>query len=128
MKAMKYIGLLLVAAILLLVLVAKFSIVVSRFECAGKVTSEGSSQPVSIFIKLEEVRWWVGLWSDLDASAWLEIPNEFFDYYPRVVEVGDQLVIFDSQKALQGNFSRLSKALALKIPRGLFEGTCKRVD
>lgn len=38
MKAMKYIGLLLVAAILLLVLVAKFSIVVSRFEYAGKVT------------------------------------------------------------------------------------------
>lgn len=128
MKLMKILGVFVVAAILLFVFVAKFSAVESRFQCPGEVSSKGGSRPVTVYLKLEEYRWWVGLWSGSDAALHLEIPNTAFDYFGHVKRVGDQYQVFDSQKNLKGNFSTLSKTLALNTSAGFFDGVCKKND
>jgi len=82
---------------------------------------------MSVFIKLTEYRSWVGFWSDSDGSVYLEVPNEWVEYYEHVEEAGDQLQIYRKypKKRLKGNFSKLSKALAVDLEsRGFFDGTC----
>ena len=128
MKALKYLGVLLAIGILLFLFVANFSISASSFECAGKATTEGDSQPLTVYIKLDEYRWWVGLWSDSDASLHMEIPNHFVNYFGHLIRVGEEYEIFDFNKRLQGNFSTLSKSLALSTPAGFFDGTCTRKE
>ena len=128
MKALKYLGALIAVVVLLFLFVAKFSSVATTFACVGKTTTEGASQPLTVYIKLEEYRWWVGLWSESDASLHVEIPNRFVDYFGHVLRVGDQYQIFDFSKSLKGNFSTLSKALALSTPAGFFDGTCTRKE
>lgn len=129
MKLLKVLGALVAAAVLLFVFVANFSSTESRFQCSGEISSAGNSQPTTVYIKLEKYRWWFGLWGDSDGAVWLEIPNMTFEYYPHTVEVGDQLQLFDSDKNLKGNFSTLSKAIAISIPvDGFFDGTCTRID
>ena len=68
------------------------------------------------------------MWSESDASLHMEIPNSFIDYFGHVVRVGDQYQIFDFNKNLKGNFSTLSKALALSAAAGFFDGTCTRKE
>ena len=128
MKAARYIGLLVLVALLLFVFVVNFSVVESRFECSGELSSDGSAIPATVYTRFEEYRWWVGLWSDSDGALWLEIPNQALDYFRRIAEVGDQLQIFDAQNALKGNFSTLSNRLALNTPLGFFDGPCRRID
>lgn len=126
MKLIKYLGALVVAALLLFVFVVNFSSVESHFQCSGKISSEAGSYPTTIYMKLAEYRWWVGLWGDSDGALWIEIPNKVVEYYGHVVEVGDQLQIFNSPKELKGNFSTLSKTLAISTPVGFFDGTCTK--
>jgi hypothetical protein len=121
MKLVKVFVPLAAGAILIFVVVAE-----SRYKCSGKVSSGGSSQPVTVYMKLEKYRWWVGLWSDSAGAVWLEIPNETVQYYEHTVEVGDQLQLFDSTKTPKGYFSTLSKTMAVSIPvSGFFDGTCE---
>jgi hypothetical protein len=132
MKLMKILGAIGVAALLLFISVAKFSIVEFRFQCPGEISSTDGSHPVTVYLKLEEYRWWVGLWSESDAAMHIEIPNTHIDYFGNVKKVGDQYQIFDSAKSLKGNFSTLSKTLAIQLPLKLktdfFDGTCKKSD
>jgi len=132
MKLMKILGAIGVAVLLLFVIVAKFSTVESRFQCPGEISSTDGIRPVTVYLKLEEYRWWVGLWSESDAAVHIEIPNTYIDYFGNVKKVGDQYQIFDSAKSLKGNFSTLSKTLAIQLPIKLktdfFDGTCKRSD
>jgi hypothetical protein len=132
MKLMKILGAIGVTVLLLLVFVAKFSTVESRFQCPGEISSTDGVRRVSIYLKLEEYRWWVGLWSESDAAVHIEIPNTYIDYFGNVKKVGDQYQIFDSAKSLKGNFSTLSKTLAIQLPlrqkTDFFDGTCKKID
>ena len=128
MKLMKYFGALAVTALLLFVFVANFSSVESRFQCSGEITSRGNSQRATIYMKLHEYRWWVDLWSDSDGSVWLEVPNSALEYFEHVVEVGDQLQIYDYQKNPRGYFSTLSKSLSITTQIWSFDGTCKKAD
>ena len=126
-KALKYIGLAFGGLLVLFLFVANFSATEKSFSCSGGITKENISQgSKTVYIKLTEYKPWVGLWSDSSGSVHLEIPNEWYDYFDHVEEVGDQLQIFDSypQKTIKGNFSTLSKALAIDTPFGLFEGNC----
>ena len=124
---MKYFGAVVIAALLLFLFVVNFSSVESRLQCSGEISSKGGSRPTTIYMKVAEYRWWVGLWGDSDGALWLEIPNELFEYYGHVIEVGDQLQIFDSEKKIRGNYSTLSKTLTISTPAGFFDGTCKRI-
>lgn len=128
MKLLKYFGSLTVAALLLFVIAANFSSVESRFQCSGEISSQGSSQRGTIFMKLLEYRWWVGLWGDSHGSVWVEIPNRALEYIERVVEAGSQLQFYDFQNIPKGHFSTLSKSLAITTPTWSFEGTCKKAE
>jgi hypothetical protein len=128
MKLLKYLGALVLVVVLLYTFLVKSSAVVSKFECSGGISSEGGSHPVTVYMQLEEYRWWVGLWSDSNGNLRIEIPNKTIQYYGHVVKAGSQLQIFYRQNDPRGNFSTLSKALALSTPNGFFDGTCKRVD
>jgi len=127
MKLLKYLGLLGLVVVLLFVVVANFSAVESCYECSGGISSEGGSRPITIYTKLEEYRWWIGLWGDSDGALYIEIPNKVVEYF-HVFEVGNQLQLFDDSKRLKGNFSTLSKTIAISTPFGFFDGTCKRND
>jgi len=124
MKLVKYLGSLLLIVIGLFLFVANFSSISSNYECLGEMSTGENKSSKTIYIVLEEYRWWVGLWSDSDGNLKLEIPNEHLDYYSQVVEVGNQLQIYDPPNEMKGHFSTLSKTLALKTPYGFFDGKC----
>jgi hypothetical protein len=128
MKLLKYLGAFLVAALGLFLFVVNFSAVETRFQCSGEISSQNNRQQATIFMKLHEYMWWVGLWSDSDGSVWLEVPNRALEYFERVVEVGDQLQIYDYQRNPKGYFSSLSKTLAITSSAWSFDGTCKKVE
>lgn len=132
MKIMKILGAIGVAVLLLFVFIVNFSAVESRFQCPGEISSTDGSRPITVYLKLEEYRWWVGLWGKSDAALHIEIPNTYVDYFGDVKKVGDQYVVFDSAKKIKGNFSTLSKTLAINLPlkrqTDFFDGTCKKSD
>lgn len=74
----------------------------------------------------------MGLWSESNAAVHIEVPNTYVDYFGHVKKVGDQYQIFDSGNKLKGNFSTLSKALAISLPLKLqtdfFDGNCTKSD
>lgn len=84
MKALKILGVIGSAVVLLFVFVANYSTVESRYKCLGEVSSTDGSHPETVYLKLEEYRWWVGLWSDSDAAIHAEIPNTSVDYFGNV--------------------------------------------
>lgn len=126
---MKILGGLLAFALLLFLVVVKFSTVEYRFECNGKISANGAAQPATVFLKLEKYRWWVGLWSDSIGSAWVEKPNQTISYFGHVTEAGDQLQLWDSfgsTSNFSGIFSTLSRTLGVSLGAfGVFEGACK---
>ena len=91
------------------------------------MSSHDESQQVTIYMKLDEYRWWVGLWGDSDGCVWLEVPNSFVAFFDRIDESGEHLHIYNNQKK-QGYFSTLSKALAITTPDWSFNGTCKKIE
>lgn len=117
---------------LLFIFVVNFSAVESRFQCPGEISSTDGSHPVTVYLKLDEYRWWVGLWSESDAAIHLEVPNTYVDYFGNVKKVGYQYQIWDSAKNLKGNFSTLSKTLAIQLPvklkTDIFDGTCTKIE
>lgn len=127
-RILKVLAALLVVLALLLVVVVKFSSIESRYECKGTIISHGITRPAVVYIKLNEYRWWVGLWGDSDGDLRLEVPNEIVDYFGHLKEVGDQLQIFDHDRNLVGSYSRLSGSLALKTGMGFIDGTCVRIE
>jgi hypothetical protein len=129
MFLLKLVGSIVIVAAALLVVVANFSGVESRFECVGTAKGNDAERRLTIFVKLVEYRWWVGLWSGSHGSLLLEIPNEYVGYYSHVRRVGDQLQIYlDAGGQLHGNFSTLSNILALDSrASGFFDGRCGRI-
>ena len=125
---MKYLGYFVLVVVLLCLFVANFSSTKSKFECSGELTSEGVSKSSTIYIQLEKYRWWVGFWSDSDGILYLEIPNVTVKYFENLVELGPQIQIRDDQNKIEGNFSSLSKVLALSTPSGFFDGACKSTN
>ena len=129
LAVLNYAAGLLLAAVLLFAFVVNFSAVESRFQCPGELTDTGGAKPVTAYIKLHRYRWWVGLWSNSEGDLRLEMPhpNTAYEYWPHIIQVGDQLQIYDFDKRAQGMFSTLSNAIAIKTYRGFFDGSCKPV-
>lgn len=131
-KQLKYIGLPIFALIALFLFIVNFSAVESNFRCSGEISLDGNTRSKTIYMKLTQYRPWVALWSDSNGAVSLEIPNEWVEYYGQVEKVGDQLQIFETypKKTLRGNFSLLSKTLAIDLesPFGFFDGLCIAAD
>lgn len=127
-RSLKYIGFAVLCLVVLFFFAANFSAAESNSQCSGEISFDGTTRPMTLYLKLTEYRPWVGLWSDSDGSITIEIPNEWVEYYGHIEEVGDQLQIYETypQKTLKGNLSMLSKALAVDLgsPFGFFDGTC----
>lgn len=128
MKALKYLGGVLAAAALLFLFLANFSSAASSYECVGQTRDEGGARPSTVFLQLEEYRWWVGLWSQSDGALYMEIPNSFVYHYIYLDKVGHQYQIYDTAKKFSGSFSTLSSAFAVSTSLGFFEGACKRKE
>src|SRR3990167_10017820 len=101
-KAYRYFGAIVVVMVALFLIVANFSAAESRLRCVGEISSDGSTEAATVFIRLSEYRWWVGLWSDSDGSLNLEIPNTLFESYVHLTKLNNQLVIYDTDKRLKG--------------------------
>lgn len=128
MKYTKYLAILLAVIALLFVIVVNFSSVTNKYECPGALSSsDGSKNPSTVYFVHEGYRWWVHLWSHSDGNIKLEIPNKTVEYYGHVVEVGTQIQIYDTPKDMKGNFSILSKTLAINTPFGFFDGKCEKI-
>lgn len=129
MKLWKYLGAFLVAALGLFLIVVNFSAVETRFQCSGELSSHGNSQKAILYMKLNEYRWWVGLWSDSVGDVTLEVQNRpLVDRFGNIEKNGDLFQIYDYEKRPQGYFSILSKTLAITTSRLSFDGTCKHVE
>lgn len=114
---------------MLWVVLVFFSSSESRWECLGKLTIIRNPEPATAFMKLEDYRWWVGLWSDSDGMAWIEIPGVANDVYTDVRWNGHNLLLKSGlYEGFGGNFSTLSNALSLQFPGGVFDGLCKPQD
>lgn len=114
-------------AAMLLIVVFFFSVSESRWECSGKLTVNGNSEPATAFMKLEDYRWWVGLWGDSDAMAWIEIPEVGSHVYTDTQWNGHSLLLNEPSE-IGGIFSTLSNALSFPISGGVFDGLCKPTD
>ena len=131
MKILKWLGSAILIVIIGLVVVVKYSSTTTVYECDGKQDYELEGQPRSylakMFLKLEEYRWWVHLWSESDGFLTVEIPDDTNEFYEGIQDSGDMLEVW-KDGTRQGLFSRLSMRLSLKNPNGYYSGTCKRVD
>lgn len=129
---MKKILLFLAAVLFCYLFLVKFSMVESRYECVGTLSSTDGDKPLTVYIKLGTYRWWVGLWSNSDGQVHTEIPNTHIGYFSNLKKVGDQYQIFDLDMNIKGNFSSLSNVLALQLPvvsmTDFFDGKCKKID
>ena len=84
MKAVKILGAIGGTVVLLSLFVANFSAVESHFRCPGEISSTDGSHPVTVYLKFEEYRWWVGLWSESDGAIHVDIPNAYVEYFGNV--------------------------------------------
>ncbi len=128
-KIFKYLGFLISALVLLFLFVVNFSQVETKFQCPGEMSYKDAAQSTTVYVRLEEYRWWVGLWSDSDASLYLEIPNSAVEYFEYIEKGGDNFFIYETYpaKKRKGIFSALSKALAIETSFGFFDGRCKEL-
>ncbi len=128
MKLLKYAGALLIAAFGLFLFVVYFSSVETRFRCSGEFSSDGNPQKATLYVKLDELRWWV-VWVDSDGDITLEVQNKpLVDRFVSIKKNGDLLTMYDSEKLPRGYFSTLSKTLAVTTDRWSFDGTCNHVE
>ena len=128
MKLLRYAGALLIAAFGLFLFVVYFSAVETRFRCSGEFSSDGNPQKATLYVKLDEYRWWV-VWVDSDGDITLEVQNKpLVDRFVSVEKNGDLLTIYDREKRPRGYFSTLSKTLAVTTSRWSFDGTCNHVE
>lgn len=130
-KTIKFFLLICLVIILLLAFVIKFSSANTQYECEGHRTFAitGTVEPTKLFLKLEEYRFWVNLWSNSDAALHVEIPNVGFFYFHKLTKEGELLKIYgNSGSEISGHFSNLSKNLALNLGSTFFEGSCNKIE
>lgn len=129
MKLLRYAGALLIVAFGLFLFVVYFHAVETRFRCSGEFSSDGNPQKATLYVKLNEYRWWVALWGDSVGDITLEVQNKpLVDLFVSIKKNGDLLTIYDYEKRPQGYFSTLSKTLAVTTDRWSFDGTCNHVE
>ena len=126
-KALKVVVSLIIVVLVLFLIAANFSGVSSSYECPGSITSNGNSNPLTVYFELDRYRWWVGLWSDSYGNMLLEIPNKGVTYYNHLEEAANQIQIGYSPNELKGMFSTLSKSFSINTYLGFFDGICRDV-
>jgi len=97
------------------------------YSCQGEITSAGISQPETVFVALNQYRWWV-LWSESNGDVRLELSEGWQVYYPglKTTNTGWFIFLGSSVRGIpDGIFSRLSNSLRIALPgNSVFDGTC----
>lgn len=135
MNLLRYFAYLVPVLILGYWFLVEYSSVETKYECKGSIANAEEKMPITVFTKIVQYRWWVGLWSDNNGNVWVEIPNKALEYYEQMEVVGDQRQIYNTissdgtkAKKMAGNFSTLSRVLALKMSLGFFDGKCEPIN
>lgn len=124
----RIIGFALVAVVLILIGIGNFSEVSTRYACSGMLGSDAQQRRVEAFLKINEYRWWVGLWSDSDGDLTLEIPGELVEHVRlRKFDVLDRFQLLTFARELGGEFSILSGRLYVETLAGTFRGECSKM-
>ena len=120
--AMKYLGGVVVLFLGLSIIVSKFSETVTIYDCTGTYTLHEVSLPQVFSLRLHDYRWWVGLWSDTDGMAWVEMPNSG----PWLYLDGEESSIawYFRDSTYFGSFSTISRTARFSSVRGALEGSC----
>ena len=128
MKILKIIFSIIAVVVLLYLFIVFFSGKTTTYACEGNVKTSSGEYEQDAFVELVEYRWWVGLWSDSDASVWIETPkpDSWTYYYGHVTDSGSMLNLFGGQSnnELEGNYKKLSGQLSFNTVQGIFSGTC----
>ena len=79
MKIVKWLASAILIVVVGFILVAKYSSATTVYECSGKqdYSEEGEQRSylAKMFVKLEEYRWWVHLWSNSDGFLTVRDPR-----------------------------------------------------
>ena len=130
-KVIKY----LVAAVallgLLLIVAQRFSEIEHSFECKGTITHDGTTEPLTAYVQLNEYRWWVDLWDKSYGNLYVEIQKSgTFGtlYYSDLRKVDSRFFLFHHTGEYKGFYSRLSGTLEVHTDQGLIQGKCVRIE
>ena len=130
MKILKWIlGILFTIAVLIF-LVVNYSEKPSTYKCNVIYSTKDKELPTTLYMKINEYRWWVALWASKgkDANIWIEAPNIAFNVYHHVTRSDDLFFINGPRGESVGTFSTLSNNLSLDYGRGFFKGECSLVQ
>ena len=108
--------------------VVNFSATTTALECTGELSVNGKAKPSKLYARLNEYRWWVGLWSNSDGDIMIELPDHGFRFFPDIRDIGLSLNIHEGHEGkleLIGAYSKMSKTLKLRTGYGFFDGACK---
>lgn len=113
------------AGLAILFFLANYSSTNTVFACTGAFTKAGeASGPDTIYLDLEQFRWWVGFWSDSDGTLWVEIPGRLVLYFADLTEAGNVIRIHKHDDTFAGQLSTLSGAVSINTIYGVFDGQC----
>ncbi|MDP3635899.1 MAG: hypothetical protein Q8R51_00785 [Azonexus sp.] len=124
MKTLQRAGIALGAAIgialLAFVVIHKYSMIETKYQCAGQLTYEGSVTKDSAHLKVQEHRW-----GNPDGQIFLETRNST-NTFLQVSKAGDIFQINDVSERAAGYFSQLSRRVSIVTPKISFEGDCTK--
>jgi hypothetical protein len=118
----------LIVAIFLVI--ANFSEKEQRYECSGNTTGPQARADLKLYLKTTEFRWWIKLWGESQGTVWVELPREFTYSFGHVKIAGEKWDIYKdiTPRQLTGDFSTLSRALAIELGQEVFRGQCRPLD
>lgn len=110
---------------LLFYVAANFSIKKeSRYRCVGTLKYNDTETPTTLYIKIQEYRWWVSLWNDTDiGTIYVEGPGSDLDSFYITDKSVWCLHLRDWDEIRgDGRFFLLSNTLKVKWNGGYFTG------
>jgi hypothetical protein len=129
---LKKITLILLVLFSLLITIINFSEVTTSYSCNGEMKGkDDNTEKMKLFMKLNDYRWWVHLWSKSDGNLHVEIPNYGFgvsEYYGNVEKLSERYIFSDLNNKPVGYFSLLSKTLLIFINKESFKGECELIE
>lgn len=105
-------------------IVINHSVVETNHRCTMR-----SGEPATVFVKLQEYRRWVGIWSESEGRLWIEEDGGVLHYFSQL-EIGAALIFIrrsESEPSRSGKWSKVSNRLSVELAGRQFAGTCETV-
>ena len=136
MTMFKYLAIVLIVIVGTFYIVANYSAIETKYKCEGELDYAGNIVSETIYVKYEQYRWWVGLWSDSYGNFWIEFSDKMPESFRHVTKTGTELHMFnyeylDSGKKLtpmEGSLSLLSNKISIFKNKWSYKGQCSSID